>query len=131
MAVLGAGLGWGMSADLDWSAAASQHECAQASGLCFGLAPFVGLLAGVVVGVSACWLSLAAVRLQPVGITIPAAIAVLPVTAFIYLARVPGGRLHPPWLFALVTGAVFALLAVTTITMSKQNPWRAHRKHLP
>ena len=122
VALLGVAIGWGISADVDWSATASQRECAQASGLCFGLAPVVGVAVGVVAGVVACWLGLAVARLRPLVIAVPVAVLLLPLTAVVYLDVVPGGRLHPSWLFGLVTGAVFALLAVAAVVFSKQHP---------
>jgi hypothetical protein len=96
-------------------ATASQRECAQTSGLCFGVAPVAGLAIGVVAGVAACWLGLAAARLRPLVVAVPTAIVLLPLIAVAYLDMVPGGRLHPQWVFALVTGAVFAVLAATAI----------------
>jgi len=38
-------------------------------------------------------------------------VALLVLTALIYVSAVPGGELRPAWLFALTVGVVFALLA--------------------
>ncbi len=101
VAALGVMIGLGMSADLDWSATASQHECAQASGVCFGLAPVAGTAVGVAAGVGACWLGLAIARLRPLVVVVPIAIMLLPLTAVAYLDVVPGGRFilngFSPW----------------------------------
>jgi hypothetical protein len=119
-AVLGAALGWGISADLDWSATSSDRECAHVSGLCFGTAPFAGLAIGVIAGVGACWLGLAVARLRPLSVTVPLGAMLLLLTVWGYLDAVPGGRLHPRWGFALVTGLVFALPAIATSTFGKR-----------
>ncbi len=78
----------GMSADLAWPAIASQHECAQASGVRFGLPPVAGLAIGMIPGVSACWLGLIAAQLRPLVLAVPTAIVLLPLTAEIYLGTV-------------------------------------------
>jgi hypothetical protein len=100
-----------MCADAGWSATASQHECASTGGLCFGVAPVVGLVAGVLVAVAACWAGMAVARLRPLVLSVPAGVIALPVTAGIYLRIRHGGGLHPQWLFALATGLAFAVLA--------------------
>jgi hypothetical protein len=49
----------------------------------------------------------------PLVITVPLAVALLVLTALIYVSAVPGGELRPAWLFALTVGVVFMLLAAT------------------
>lgn len=119
-AALGAALGWGISADLDWSATTSDRECAHVSGLCFGTAPIAGLVIGVIAVVGACWVGLAVARLRPLTFTVPLGAVLLLVTVWWYLDAVPGGRLHPWWRFALVTAGVFALLAVAAPGFAKR-----------
>jgi hypothetical protein len=123
---LGALLGWGMSADADWSATASLHECATNDGLCFGVAPVIGLVSGVLVAVAACWAGMAVARVRPLMLSVPAGIIALPVTADIYLRIRHGGGLHPGWLFALATGLAFALLAACLAGLP-DDPRRARR----
>ncbi len=127
--VLGTLLGWGICKDVDWSAVASDHECADASTLCFGVAPFVGLAIGVIVAVAACWLGMAIAGLRPLILSVPLAVVALAMTTAQY-DRVGQGRgLHPEWLFALVTGLVFVLLAACVISYEKwrSRPQRAGR----
>lgn len=112
VACLGAALGWIISVNLDWSSEASRRECAESSGLCVGLAPPIGLAAGILIVVVACWVCFAAVGLRPLAISIPGASVLTLFTITGYLRSVDGGRLHPTWAFALVMAVVFALLAV-------------------
>jgi hypothetical protein len=108
---LGVALGWVLSLDLDWSNAASRHECTGQSGVCFGLAVPAGLVAAVAAVVAACWIGFAAMNVRPLRITVPAGLLSELLVTVIYLQNVTGGRLHPAWLFAMVNGALFALLA--------------------
>jgi hypothetical protein len=111
-AALGAAIGWGISATLDWSTAASQHECAGQPGVCVGLSPVSGLLFGVLGTVAACWFGFALIGVRPLLVTVPAGVGLLFLTTLLFLHGVTGGRLHPAWLFALVTGAALALLSL-------------------
>ena len=66
---------------------------------------------GLPAAVAVCWAGLAAAGVGPLVITVPLAVALLVLTALIYVSAVPGGELRPAWLFALTVGVVFALLA--------------------
>jgi hypothetical protein len=119
--VLGAAIGWAVSLDLDWSAAAGQRECVGQSGLCIGIAAPAGLLAGLVTVVAACWIGFAAAGVRPLYVTVPAGVVAVLLSVVVYSGSVAGGRLHPGWLFALVNGAVFAVLAAPA-QLLKQRP---------
>ena len=111
VAAIGAGIGWALSLDVDWASAASRRECAGQSGICFGAALPEGVLAGIVAVVAGCWIGFAVVGVRPLYVTVPTGIVVLLFSMILYLRTGSGGRLHPVWLFALVTGAVLAGLA--------------------
>ena len=118
VAVAGALLGWVISADLDWSAAASNRECAQSSGICLGIAPVAGLAFGLTLTVAVCWVALAAARIRPLRLTVPAAIVLMILAPVLFLSAVPGGRLHPAWAFSLVTAFALALPTLIMIGLS-------------
>jgi hypothetical protein len=112
---LGAGLAWGFSWDLDRSNAVSRLGCAGSSGICFGIAPLIGLAVAVIGLIAACWLFFAMLDLRPLTVGVPAAIALAFFTTWGFQAAVPGGRLHPTWVFILVMSLGFALLAVAMV----------------
>jgi hypothetical protein len=115
-AAIGAAIGLGVSKDLDWSTRASLHECAQSSGLCFGVSPVIGLAWGLIGTVLACWIGFAVADLRPLPITVPSGVIVLLIVTVGYLQSVPGGRLHPAWAYVLVAALSMAMLALTVIT---------------
>jgi hypothetical protein len=103
-------LGLAISYDLDQSAATADRECAGSKNICFGMGLPVGLAVGVGIVVVGCWLCFSMAGVRPRSVTIPAGILAVIVVTLRYLAAVPGGRLHPAWLFALLMGVAFALL---------------------
>lgn len=123
VAVLGAGIGWVLSLDLDWSAAAGRRECTGQSGLCFGVALPVGVVAGMAAVAAACWIGFAVASVRPLYVTVPAGIVAVMLSLLVYLRTVPGGRLHPGWLFALVNAIVLAALAAPFLFL-KHHPQR-------
>jgi hypothetical protein len=101
-----------ISADLDWSVTASQHECAQSTGICWGIAPEVGLALGFLLTVSACWVSMAVARARPLWATVPAAIGIVCGVTVAFLRLHHGGRLHPASAFSLLIALALAVLTV-------------------
>jgi hypothetical protein len=117
----GAVTGWLISLDLDRAASASDRECAQATGICFGIAPPVGLAWGLLLTVSACWLCMAIAGARPLLATIPAAIVLVFLCTAVFLRFVHGGRLHPAWAFSLTTALTLALFTAA-VTWPKHAP---------
>lgn len=115
-------IGWVISVDLDWSDTASRHECAQSTGICIGIAPFVGLALGAIFTVAACWVIMAVAAIRPLTHTVPAAIMLIFLTILIFLRVVSGGRLHPAWAFSLVTAFALASLAATASWVATTRP---------
>ena len=107
----GAVTGWLISLDLDWAASAGERECAQATSICFGIAPLAGLAWAVLLTVAACWVCMAIAGARPLLATVPTAIVLVFVSAGFFLRWVHGGRLHPAWAFSLTTALALALFA--------------------
>lgn len=119
VAVAGAVIGWVISLDVDWSAAASDRECAQSPGICIGIAPIAGLAFGLAFTVAVCWVVLAVAHIRPLILTVPAAVMLIVLASQLFLRVVHGGRLHPAWAFSLVTAFALALLALVMIGLGQ------------
>ncbi|WP_066370917.1 hypothetical protein [Herbidospora mongoliensis] len=100
---------------MDAAANAGQRECRGTGTLCIGMGPVVGLVAGVVVVIAGCLAGFAVLRMRPLRVMVPVGTVAMVMTVYVYLAAVPGGRLHPLPVFALVAAIVFALLAMTAL----------------
>lgn len=131
--LLGAAVGWFVSLDLDWSNTAVRQQCAGSSGsVCFGLAGPEDLIFGVLVVLGAIWFGFAVIGIRPLLLTVPAGLLAELLLIEVYLHSVAGGRLHPAWLFAVLSGAVFALLATPAEVYSRgQMPDHAFRDEDP
>jgi hypothetical protein len=127
--LLGTAVGWFVSLDLDWSSSAARQQCAGSSGsVCFGLAVPEGLVFGALVVLGAIWFGFAVTGIRPLLLTVPVGLLAGWLLILIYLHSVPGGRLHPAWLFAVLNGALFALLAAAAAVYSRdQMPHHASR----
>jgi hypothetical protein len=127
--LLATAVGWFVSLDLDWSSTAARQQCAGSSGsVCFGLAVPEGLVFGVLVVLGAIWFGFAVTGIRPLLLTVPAGLLAELLVIVVYLHSVAGGRLHPAWLFAVLNGAVFALLATPAAVYSRdQMPDHASR----
>lgn len=96
--------------------------------MCFGLAVPEGLVSGVLVVLGAIWFGFAVTDTRPLLLTVPAGLLANGLLILIYLHSVAGGRLHPAWLFAVLNGALFALLAAVAVVYSwDQMPHHAFR----
>ena len=115
VAVAGAVIGWVISLDVDWSAAASNRECQQVPGICIGTAPVVGVVFGVAFTVLVCWVVFAVARIRPLLLTVPAAVMLVIVAIDVFLRAVHDSRLHPAWAFSLVLALALVLLDMVTI----------------
>jgi len=111
VAAAGAVTGWLISLDLDWATSASDRECAQATGICSGIAPPVGLVLGLLLTISACWVCMAIAGARPLLATVPTAIVLMFLATVLFLRFVHGARLHPVWAFSLTTAFTLALFA--------------------
>jgi len=121
-------VGWFVSLNLDWTSAASRSQCAGSTGVCFGLALPEGLVFGVLVVLGAIWFGFAVIGIRPLLRTVPAGLLAEFLVIVSYLHVVAGGRLHPAWLFAVLNGALFALLAAAAVVYSRdQMPHHASR----
>jgi hypothetical protein len=109
-AAVGAFFGWMISLIVDQAATASQQECANTSSLCFGTAPFEGLLGATLLLIAACWIGFALAGLRPLWAYVPGGLLLFVIVADEYLKNVHGGRLHPAGEFAAVAGACFLVL---------------------
>jgi hypothetical protein len=70
-AAAGAVTGWLISADRDWATLASHRECAQSTGICFGIAVPAGLALGLTLTITAWAYSLTtAVALKLPGVVV-------------------------------------------------------------
>jgi hypothetical protein len=121
VAAAGAFTGWLISIDLDWAASASERECAQATWICFGIAPLVGLAWGLLITVSACCVCMAIAGARPLLATVPTAVVLVVLSTTLFLRFVHGGRLHPAWAFSLTTALTLALFAAA-LTWPKHAP---------
>lgn len=111
-AVVGALVGVVIARDLDWSASASGHQCAQMTGVCVGTASFAGLAIGFVVVTALCAAGFTIAGLRPVWAFVILGVFLAACESVAYLNHVHGGRLHPIWEFALVTALTFAVVSL-------------------
>ncbi|MBO0823761.1 MAG: hypothetical protein J2P27_07855 [Actinobacteria bacterium] len=125
VAVAGGLIGWVISLDVDWSAAASSRECPPAPGLCIGTAAVVGFAFGLAFTISACWVILAVARIRPLMLSVPAAIMLVIVATLLFAQHVHGVHLHPAWAFSLVTAIALALPALISTALAQRSPSRA------
>ena len=109
-AAVGAFCGAASSLTLDLADTASRQECANATSICTGTAPFGGLLGAAFLLIGACWIGFAFAGLRPLWAYVPGGVLLFVIVMDKYLGYVNGGRLHPAWRFAAVEGVCFMVL---------------------
>jgi hypothetical protein len=109
VAAAGAVTGWLISVDLDWATSAGHRECAQSTGICFGIAVPAGLALGPSLTITASWVTMAVAGARPMGFTVPAAIICMYIATQLFLRVQAGGGLHPAWAYSLTTAVALKL----------------------
>lgn len=108
-AAAGALAAFAVSAIVDWAAAESDRECANATGLCWGTAPYVGLAGGFCLVLALCWIGFALAGLRPLIGYVLGGILLFVVMTMFFLTEIHGGRLHPGTGYAGLMAAAFLI----------------------
>lgn len=121
-AATGASSAFAVSAIVDWAATTSEQECANATEMCWGSAPYVGLAGSFFVVSVLCWTGFALAGLKPVLAYVPLAIVVFLLMTILFAGEVHGGRLHPAAGFAGLMAFVFLLFPALDRQSNKPRP---------
>lgn len=116
--LVGTAAGLVLSLVFDIAAKQGDRECANATGVCFGTAPFVGLAIGFAAILAICWIGFKAVGTKPLVIAVTCGIFIpYPIARFGHVSFA-SSYVHPLWLFvaemALAYGALALALSAPT-----------------